>query len=185
MIIEENKVVSLTYELRVNNEKGEVVEKVEKNAPLTFLFGRGNLLPDFEANIDGLKKGDPFSFKLEPEKAYGQVSEEAVVDLPKNIFEIDGKIDDNLLKVGNTIPMQDNSGNRLNGIVLDIGDETVKMDFNHPLAGDNLYFKGEVSAIRDATEEEVSHGHVHQGGGTHPCGGGGSNPGNENCNCGQ
>ena len=184
MVIEENKVVSLTYELRVNDKNGEVVEKVEKQTPLTFLYGRGNLLPDFEAKIDGLKKGDPFSFMLEPEKAYGPVSTEAVVDLPKNIFEIEGKIDENLLKVGNTVPMQDNSGNRLNGIVLEIGDDTVKMDFNHPLAGDTLYFKGEVAGIRNATDEEVSHGHVHQGSGTHPCGGGGPNPGEENCNCG-
>ncbi len=170
-MIEENKVVSLTYELRVNDDQGEIVEKVEENSPLTFLFGRGNLLPDFENNIDGLKEGDPFSFSLEPEKAYGDVSEEAVVELPKNIFEIDGKVDDNLLKVGNNIPMQDNSGNRLNGIVLEVKEDAVKMDFNHPLAGDTLFFKGEISEIRDATEEEIKHGHVHEEG-THPCGGG-------------
>jgi FKBP-type peptidyl-prolyl cis-trans isomerase SlyD len=169
-MIKENKVVSLAYELRVNDEKGEIIEKVEKTSPLTFLFGRGNLLPDFEANLQGLKEGDDFSFTLEPEKAYGQISDEAIVDLPRDIFEVDGKIDDNLLEIGNSIPMQDNSGNRLNGIVLEVGDETVKMDFNHPLAGDTLYFKGEVSEIRDATSEELSHGHVHQGG-SHPCGG--------------
>jgi FKBP-type peptidyl-prolyl cis-trans isomerase SlyD len=177
-MIKENKVVSLAYELRVNDEKGEVIERVEKSAPLTFLFGRGNLLPDFEANLQGLKEGDDFSFTLEPEKAYGQVSEEAIVELPKDIFEVDGKIDEKLLEPGNSIPMQDNSGNRLNGIVLEVDDETVKMDFNHPLAGDTLYFKGEVSGIRDATSKEISHGHVHQGG-SHPCGGGG----NGNCCC--
>ncbi len=182
-MIEENKVVSLTYELRVNDEKGEIVEKVEESTPLTFLYGRGNLLPDFEQNISGLKEGDPFSFKLEPTKAYGEVSDEAIVDLPKNIFEIEGNIDENLLKVGNTIPMQDNSGNRLNGIVLEVGDDVVKMDFNHPLAGDTLFFKGEVAGIREATKEELDHGHVHQGGGTHPCGGGGEGA-KDNCNCG-
>ncbi len=179
-MIKENKVVSLTYELRVNDEKGEVVEKVEKTSPLTFLYGKGNLLPDFEANLEGLKEGDDFKFKLEPEKAYGQVSNEAIVELPKNIFEVEGKIDENLLKVGNTIPMQDNSGNRLNGIVLEVGDDTVKMDFNHPLAGDTLFFNGEVTEIRSATEEEISHGHVHQGG-SHPCGGGGDGQGNSCC----
>jgi FKBP-type peptidyl-prolyl cis-trans isomerase SlyD len=173
MTIEEKKVVSLTYELRVNDEQGEIVEKVEKDSPLTFLFGSGNLLPDFEANISGLKEGESFSFSLEPERAYGQVSEEAIVELPKDIFEVDGKIDDNLLKVGNNIPMQDNTGNRLNGIVQEIGQDVVKMDFNHPLAGDTLYFKGEVEGIRDATQEEVKHGHVHQGG-SHSCGGGDS-----------
>jgi FKBP-type peptidyl-prolyl cis-trans isomerase SlyD len=169
-MIKENKVVSLTYELRINDEQGEVVEKVEKASPLTFLFGRGNLLPDFEANLKGLKEGDAFRFKLEPDKAYGEVSEEAVVDLPRNIFEVEGKIDDTLLEVGNSIPMQDNSGNRLNGIVIGVGDDSVKMDFNHPLAGETLYFEGEVAGIREASNEELSHGHVHQGG-AHPCGG--------------
>ncbi len=168
MTIEENKVVSLTYELRVNDKESEIVEKVEDNAPLTFLFGRGNLLPDFEANISGLKEGDSFDFKLDPEQAYGQVSDEAIVDLPKNIFEIDGKIDDNLLKVGNNIPMQDSSGNKLNGVVLEIADESVKMDFNHPLAGETLIFKGEIKDIRDASGEEVEKGYVEQGG-AHPC----------------
>lgn len=178
-MIEENKVVSLIYELRVDDEQGEVVEKVERSSPLTFLFGRGNLLPDFEANLKGLKEGDDFQFKLEPEKAYGGVSDEALVDLPKDIFEVDGKVDENLLNVGNSIPMQDNSGNRLNGVVLEVGDNTVKMDFNHPLAGETLYFKGEVAAIRSASEEELHHGHVHQGG-KHSCGGGGDH-GGEGC----
>ncbi len=180
MIIEENKVVSLTYELRVNDESGEIIEKVEKSSPLTFLFGRGNLLPDFESNLNGLKVTDPFSFTLKPEKAYGAISDEAIVDLPKNLFEIDGEIDENLVKIGNTIPMQDNSGNRLNGIVMEIGDDVVKMDFNHPLAGDTLHFKGEVAEIRDATQEEISHGHVHQGG-SHPCGEGDCNDGHSSC----
>lgn len=181
-MIEENTVVSLTYELRVNDDKGEIVEKVEKESPLTFLYGRGNLLPDFETNLNGLKKGETFSFKLEPEKAYGSVSEEAIVDLPKNIFEIEGKIDHNLLKAGNNIPMQDNSGNRLNGVVMEISDDIVKMDFNHPLAGDTLFFKGEVSEIRDATKEEIDHGHIHKDG-SHPCGGGDTNPGGGNSCC--
>lgn len=183
MIIEENKVVSLIYELRVNDATGEIVEKVEKQSPLTFLFGRGNLLPDFEANVNGLVVGDSFSFTLEPEKAYGLETEEAIVQLPKNIFEVDGKIDDNLLKVGNNIPMQDNTGNRLNGIVLEITDGEVKMDFNHPLAGDTLFFQGEVAGIREASEQEISHGHIHKEG-THPCGGGDCNPESGNSCCG-
>ena len=172
MIVEQNKVVELTYELRVNGKNGEIIEKVEKESPLTFIFGRGNLLPDFESNISGLNVGDTFNFKLDPEKAYGNISEEAIADLPKNLFEIDGKIDDNILKVGNNVPMQDNSGNRLNGLVMEIGDDIVKMDFNHPLAGDTLYFSGTVATIRDATKEELDHGHVHKSG-SHPCGGGG------------
>lgn len=164
MTIQENKVVSLTYELRVNDEESEVVEKVEEKSPLTFLFGHGNLIPDFEANISGLKEGDHFDFKLDPEQAYGEVSDEAVVDLPKNIFEIDGKIDENLLQVGNNIPMQDSSGNKLNGVVLEVADESVKMDFNHPLAGETLIFKGKIQEIRDASNEELEKGQVEQSG---------------------
>jgi len=162
MIIEENKVVSLTYELKVDDEQNEVVENVDENSPLTFLFGRGNLLPDFEENIRGLKEGDTFDFKLQPEKAYGQSSDDAVIDLPKNTFEVDGKIAENLLKVGNTIPMQDTSGNRLSGVVLEVGEESVKMDFNHPLADKTLIFKGKIKEVREATQEEIEQGEAQQ-----------------------
>ncbi|MBS3807225.1 MAG: peptidylprolyl isomerase [Bacteroidales bacterium] len=160
MVIEKQKVVSVTYQLNVNETDGEVVETVNKDKPLTFLYGSGNMLEKFEENIQGLQQGEQFDFKIPSEEAYGQASEDAIVDLPLNVFEIEGEIDHDLLKVGNYIPMQDQQGNRLDGIVLEVGDEKVKMDFNHPLAGDDLFFKGEVLEVRDATQEEINQGHA-------------------------
>ena len=162
MVIEKQKVVSVTYQLNVNDHDGEVVETVNKEKPLTFLYGVGNMLEKFEENIQGLKEGDAFDFKIASEEAYGQASEEAVVDLPLNVFEIEGEIDYELLKVGNYIPMQDQQGNRLDGIVLEVGEEKVKMDFNHPLAGDDLFFKGEVLDVREATEDEINQGYANK-----------------------
>jgi len=109
----------------------------------------------------GLAVGDPFQFLLNSEDAYGPVIESAIVPVPKNIFVIDGKIDDNILQVGNMIPMMDGEGRRLNGVVTEIKEEVVIMDFNHPMAGNDLHFTGKVTEIREATEEELSHGHVH------------------------
>jgi FKBP-type peptidyl-prolyl cis-trans isomerase SlyD len=161
MKVEKDKIISLVYELRHDDEKGEVIEHLAEDKPLTFLFGSGRLLKDFESNISELGVGDDFSFKLNSEQAYGPVNEKAVVDIPKNIFEVDGKLREDLIQIGKIIPMQDTSGNRLDGKVLEIADETIKMDFNHPLAGEDLYFSGKVTEVREATEEEKSHGHVH------------------------
>lgn len=179
MIAQKDKVVSLSYTLRrADSVDKEIVEEVGADRPLTFLFGHGNLLPKFEANIDGLKVGDKFAFELACEDAYGKTQAEAIVELPKSIFEIDGAIDEEMLQVGNAIPMMDGSGNRLTGVVLEVSAENVKMDFNHPMAGADLNFTGEVVDIREATEEELKHGHIHQSGG---CGCGSDGCGSGDC----
>lgn len=170
MTIKKDKVVSLIYELRLNGPEGDVVESLTNDSPLTFLYGAGGLLPKFESNIDGLAIGDKFDFDLSAGDAYGEVNQDAIVDVPKSAFEVDGKVDESLLSLGTKIPMQDASGNRLTGTVTEVTDAAVKMDFNHPLAGQHLFFKGEVTEVRDASEEELNHGHVHAAGG---CGGGG------------
>ncbi|RXQ95870.1 peptidylprolyl isomerase [Ancylomarina salipaludis] len=154
MTIAKDKVVSVIYELRTDLE-GEIIEKAVAETPLTFHCGAGQMLEKFEANLMGLSVGSSFDFKLATEEAYGLASEEAVIDLPKNIFEVNGEFDSEMIQEGNVVPMQDSSGRRMNGIVLEVGETTVKMDFNHPLAGDDLYFKGEVIEVRDATQEEM------------------------------
>jgi FKBP-type peptidyl-prolyl cis-trans isomerase SlyD len=161
MVISENKVVSLTYELRINSLNGEVVESVDRNSPLTFMFGNGSLLPKFEDNLAGLAVGESFDFNLVSEDAYGEYDESSVIKIPLQAFQIDGKVDYELVKVGNKIPMQDSEGHKLSGLVKTIDSDSVTMDFNHPLAGNNLFFKGEVTDIRQATEEELMHGHIH------------------------
>jgi FKBP-type peptidyl-prolyl cis-trans isomerase SlyD len=163
MIAEKDNVVSIVYELRAGSEEGELVEALSEENPLTFLFGSGGLLPKFEENLNGLSSGDTFEFLLSSEDAYGPRTENAVVHVPKTVFEIDGKIDETLMQVGRTVPMMDAEGRRLNGKVISVGEEAVKMDFNHPMAGTDLHFRGQVTGIRNATEEELAHGHVHRG----------------------
>ncbi len=166
MNIAKNQVVSITYELTVD---GQVMETVTNENPLTFIFGSGNLLPRFESHLDGLVVDDNFEFKLISEEAYGPYIEEAVVEVPMKAFKVDGKVDDDLLLPGNTIPMMDTSGKRMNGIILEKSIESVKMDFNHPLAGNDLNFKGTVVDIREATPDEIRHGHVHSADQCHDC----------------
>ncbi len=156
MVIEKDKMVSVVYELKYDDAEAQLIEKVEKDNPLTFLFGSGNMLEHFETNLGGLNEGDLFDFKLTAEQAYGPVTEQAVVNVPKTAFEVDGKIDEKLLTEGNSIPMMDSYGNKLHGIVLEITDEEVRMDFNHPLAGEDLHFKGKVVEVRDAKPEELA-----------------------------
>jgi FKBP-type peptidyl-prolyl cis-trans isomerase SlyD len=180
MIAEKNSVVSIVYELRSGSKEGEIVESLTNENPLTFLFGTGGLLPKFEEQLDGLSTGDSFEFLLHSEDAYGPVIENAIVHVPQSVFEIDGIIDENLMKIGTMVPMMDSEGRRLNGKVIALEGDAVKMDFNHPMAGNDLYFKGEVTEVRSATEEELTHGHVHATGG---CGCGGSGEGCEDGSC--
>lgn len=161
MTISKEKVVTLTYELRVDNNKGDVVETVKEDKPFVFLYGVGLMLPKFEEHLNDLKANDKFEFTLKCEDAYGLATEEAVMDLPKNIFEVEGKIEDGLLVEGNVIPMQNDDGNKFNGVIMEVGEENVKMDFNHPLAGDDLHFAGNIIEVREATKEEIEHGHAH------------------------
>jgi FKBP-type peptidyl-prolyl cis-trans isomerase SlyD len=173
MTVANDKVVSIVYELRTDKADGKIIESLKKDAPLTFICGAGSLLPKFEENLTGLKIGDLFSFSLSAEDAYGVIDHNALVNVPLGAFEIDGTVDYNLVKTGNTIPMQDSHGNRLNGLVKEISSDTVTMDFNHPLAGNSLFFAGQILDIRDATEEERNHGHAHGGSceGCSDCGG--------------
>lgn len=166
MIISNDKVISLSYTLRVNDE---IVDNAVAEHPLVFIYGRGQLLPLFEEKIRGLKVGDAFEFMVSCEDGYGQVNEMAVVELPKDIFRIEGEVPADLLEVGKILPMRDNEGNALNGVIVDIKEEVVVMDFNHPLAGKDLHFNGKVEDVRDASAEELSHGHIH---GNSSCGDG-------------
>ncbi|HEX8427837.1 FKBP-type peptidyl-prolyl cis-trans isomerase [Hymenobacter sp.] len=165
--ISENKVVTITYDLSVTDDNQEkvLVESAEADAPMVFLFGQSGLPEEFERQLDGKQAGDSFTFSLTPEQAYGEYDDQAVVDIPKNVFEIDGQVDQEMLQVGNFLPMADNQGHHMQGKVVEIGADSVKMDFNHPLAGMVMHFDGKVAEVREATQEELDHGHVHGEGG--------------------
>lgn len=169
MKIEQNKVVTLTYELRITDENGEqnLVETANEEHPMVFIYGMSGLPDQFEDSLAGKSAGDTFDFRLNPEEGYGDINPDAIVDLPKNVFEIEGSIPDNMLEEGNFIPMADSEGNQLQGRVIAVKDDSVTMDFNHPLAGKELSFKGKVENVREATQEEIDHGHVHGEGGVH------------------
>lgn len=155
MEIGKNTVVSLSYTLTV---EGDVVETVKADSPLRFIFGTGYLLPKFEENVSGKKVGDKFDFLLSAKEGYGEVSEDALVELPINMFEVDGKVEEGLLTLGNVLPMQDSDGNRLQGTIEEIKEDVVVMDFNHPLAGAELHFQGEVVEVRNVTPQELMDG---------------------------
>ncbi len=157
MKISNRTFVAVSYDLNVGEgEERELMERATAEHPLTFITGLGFMLPAFESQLTGLEKGSKFSFSLDSEEAYGPRIEEHVVELPKKIFEIDGKFDDTQVFEGNTLPMMDTDGNRMNGSVVSVKDDVVVMDFNHPLAGEILHFAGEVLDVHEATPEEIA-----------------------------
>lgn len=183
MKIQTNKFVALSYDLNVGEgEQRELMERATPEQPLEFIFGTNSMLEAFEKNLDGFGEGDSFSFTLTPEEAYGEYDDEHVVDLPRNIFELDGKLNEEVVFEGNIVPMMDANGNRLNGSVVSVGDDVIKMDFNHPLAGETLHFSGKVLTVRDSTPEEIAALFAPQGGGC-GCGCGGHDE-EEACGCG-
>ena len=135
MKAENNKMVAVDYTLTVD---GKIADRSRPGQPLEFIFGTGMLLPKFEAAIVGKEPGEKVSFTLAPADGYGEIVDDAIVDLPKTIFMVDGQ------------------GQRMLGVVKEIGDDTVKMDFNHPMAGKTLNFDVEVISVRDVTPEDLA-----------------------------
>jgi FKBP-type peptidyl-prolyl cis-trans isomerase SlyD len=170
MKVENNKVVAISYALKAGKENEEetvVVENVDADEPFYFLFGNSGLPEGFENNLEGKNEGEEFEFRLTVEEGYGEPDEEAIVEIPKKAFEIEGAVDQDLLVEGNFLPMMDDRGYRIQGKVIKVLDDIVLMDFNHPLVGFELYFSGKVEKIREATSTEIEHGHVHGEGGHH------------------
>lgn len=152
MKISENKFVSLTYTLTVDRQ---IADQATAERPLNFVYGVGMLLPKFEEYIAGKAAGDTFEFVLSPAEGYGETNPQAVVNLPKEVFMVDGAIPDDMLVVGNVLPMADQNGNRLMGTVKAVNDTDVTMDFNHPMAGKTLNFSGQILEVRDARPEDM------------------------------
>jgi FKBP-type peptidyl-prolyl cis-trans isomerase SlyD len=161
-----NSVVKITYQLRTE-PNGTIVDEATIEAPFSFLFGHNNVLPKFEEHLGGKVAGNQFSFVLSPEDGYGVYEEEGVVQLPKEAFVWEGQVQEDLLVLGNIVPLQDNQGNMLQGRIVDIQPDVVIIDLNHPLAGEELHFSGTVIEVREAHPVELEHGHVHEGGHHH------------------
>lgn len=161
MTIDENMVVSLSYKLS-DGKTGNKIEETTTENPMLFLFGVGAVIPEFENLLRNKNTGDTFDFTILAENAYGTRNDEQIVMMPIDVFHDEsGKLRENEIFVGALVPMSDNEGNHLRGLVLEIKEDLVKMDFNHPLAEMDLHFEGVVLEVRPASAEELEHGHAH------------------------
>jgi FKBP-type peptidyl-prolyl cis-trans isomerase SlyD len=159
MQIEENRVVTLAYELRNGSAEGEVMEIMNEKYPFEFLFGTGALLKSFEQNLKGLEEGQEFSFTLRAEEAYGFPRPDEIIDVPINAFMVDGKIPENLLTIGEFVTLTDDLGENHTGKIISFSDTQVKVDFNHVMVGKDLHFIGTVLKVRNASVDELIRKH--------------------------
>jgi len=157
MKIANDKVVSIHYTLR--NDGGEVLDSSQNAEPLVYLHGKGNIIPGLETALLEKASGDKLNVTIIPEEAYGTRDENLVQDVPIDKFQEPDQI-----KVGSQVQIQTNQGVRV-AVIAKMDAETVTLDMNHPLADQTLHFDVEVMEIRDASAEELSHGHVHGPGG--------------------
>ena len=153
-----NKYVAVAYRLYTMDKEGErqLVEEATRQQPFQFVSGLGMTLDDFESQITPLAKDDKFDFELTPAQAYGEYEQERVISVPRSTFEIDGRLDKEYIFEGAVVPLQNADGQRFNGLIAKIGDTEVTVDLNNPLAGKTLVFEGEVTDIREATNEEIT-----------------------------
>ena len=162
MTIAANKAVSIEYTL--TNDDGDVIDSSTGGAPLVYLQGAGNIIPGLEKALEGKAVGEELTVTVEPEDAYGEYSAELVSTLSSSMFE---GVDQ--LEVGMQFHASAPDGQMQIVTIRDLDGDDVTVDGNHPLAGQRLNFKVKVVAVRDASEEEVAHGHVHGEGGGREC----------------
>jgi FKBP-type peptidyl-prolyl cis-trans isomerase SlyD len=154
--IEENSVVTLDYTLRVD---GGVIDTSEGNEPIEFIQGQGQIIPGLENELYGMAIGDSKDVVVTPGQGYGEIDSEAFADIPKEEFPANIPLEE-----GVALQLRDQEGNVLEAHIVEVGEKTVRLNFNHPLAGKELHFSVKVVGVREATNEELSHGHVHQHG---------------------
>lgn len=157
--VQNNVVVSMEYTLHVDGEK---IDSSEGQDPLQFLVGYGNIISGLEREMMGMKVGESRDVVIQPADAYGEFDEEAFMDVPRGEFPSDMPLEEGL-----ELTVRDDSGRSRYARVDAIEGESVTLNFNHPLAGDELHFNVKVIGLREPTSEELDHGHVHQAGGHH------------------
>ncbi len=160
MNIEKDAVVGVNYVLEV---EGQQLDASGDN-PLMYLHGHGMMIPGFEKQLTGLAEGDTFDFVVEAKEGYGELNDNAIAELDKAIFLVDGSMSTEVFE-GAQLQLTNQDGQPMAGVVKAIGEDTVTMDFNHQLAGKDLHFTGSIANLRAATDEEINHGHVHGPGG--------------------
>ena len=158
MTIADKSVVGIQYTLK--NDSGEELDGSSEGEPLVYLHGCGNIIPGLEDALLGKNIDDKLNVTIEPEKAYGEKKEEMMGKVPLSAFEGMGE-----LKEGMRFDAEGADGHRQMVVIEEVGEEEVTINGNHPLAGETLHFDVTVDSIRQATAEELEHGHVHAPGG--------------------
>lgn len=153
--VSDDLVVTIDYTLTID---GEIVDSSADGGPLDYLQGHANIIPGLERELDGMKIGDSKKVTVAPEDGYGLVEPDAVIEVDRGEFP-----DDVPVEIGVELEITDDEGDMMFATIIEVGDEIVTMDTNHPLAGKELYFDVTVVDLRKATEEELAHGHVHHG----------------------
>jgi len=157
--IADNIVVTMDYELKID---GEVVDTSEDGDPIIFLQGAGQIIPGLEKAIYGLTAGDKKSVTVSPEDGYGEIDPDSIVEVPKDEFPEDFPLELGVEITVNTEDEDDESlEEEMEATIIAINEDTVTLDFNHPLAGKSLNFDVNILEVREATPEEIEHGHVH------------------------
>jgi FKBP-type peptidyl-prolyl cis-trans isomerase SlyD len=157
--VEDGVVVSMEYALHVD---GELLDSSDGQGPLQFLAGYGNIIPGLEEEMRGMKIGDSKDVVVQPKDGYGEYDDEAFMKVPRTDFPKDMP-----MEVDTELTVRDEEGNSRYARVDSIEADSVTLNFNHPLAGDELRFHVKVVALREPTEEELEHGHVHEEGHHH------------------
>ena len=184
--IQAGKYVELVYEIFVVNGEQQVsVFKFNKEHPDAFVFGMDlSLIEGFQNHIMGLEQGQQFDFTLKPEEAFGKKDPDLIYELEKEVFHVDGKFDHEHVRPGAVIPMMTQDGMRVEGVVTQVTDDKVTMDFNHQLAGETVRYAGVVQLVRDATPEELQPKHHGCGCGCEDCGDNCGHDHGDGCDCG-
>jgi FKBP-type peptidyl-prolyl cis-trans isomerase SlyD len=159
MNIEQDKVVSIHYTLK--NNDGKIIDTSSGGEPLAYLHGSGNIIVGLERALEGRKVGDKFKVRIEPADAYGPRDASLLQQVPRRSLQGLGKI-----TPGMQFQSKTPQGMRVFKVLKVIGD-MVAVDGNHPLAGETLNFEIEIASVRDASPEEIDHGHIHGPGGHH------------------
>jgi len=159
MQIADRCVAYIHYTLK--NDAGEVLDSSEGAEPMAYLHGAGNIIPGLEKALAGKQAGDKLSVKVPPEEGYGVRDLAKIQQVPRRMFQ--GVAD---IKPGMRFHAQSEQG-QMTVVITQVAGDMVTVDANHPLAGEALNFDVEVAQVREATAEEVLHGHVHGAGGHH------------------
>ena len=153
--VADGQVIVMEYTLQGD---GEIIDTSAGHGPIEFIQGLGNIVPGLEKNLYGMAVGESKDVVVAAVDGYGEMDSQAYMEVPRDKFP-----EDITMETGTQIELHDESGQPMVARIDQVGDTTVRLDFNHPLAGKELHFAVKIAGLRPATDEELDHGHVHSG----------------------